>query len=65
MVKMMQDTTIRPFESTCMVREMIILSEVKHTGKHIYQIISFKRVIQDMTQMNICMKQKDTPRYRE
>ena len=45
MVKMIQDTTIRPFESTCMVREMIILSEVRHTGKHIYQIISFKRGI--------------------
>ena len=31
-------TTIKPFESTCMDGEMIILSEVRYTEKDKYQI---------------------------
>ena len=36
------DTKIRPFKSTCIDPEMIILNEVKQTGKDKYQMISFK-----------------------
>ena len=44
---------------------MMILSEVRHTEKDKYQIISLKCVILNMVQMNMGMKQKYTHGHRE
>ena len=43
---------------------MIILSEVSNTEKYKRQI-SLKCEIEDMTQMNLCMKQRHTHGLRE
>ena len=44
--------------------KMIILSEVSNTEKDKHQI-SLKCEIKDMTQMNICTKQRHTHGHRE
>ena len=45
--------------------EMIILSEVSQTEKDKHHMISLIRGIQNMTQMNLSIKQKQTRRHRE
>ena len=55
---------IRSFAATCMDLEIIIVSEVSHTEKDIY-CIPLICGIQNMTQMNLSMKQKQTHRQGE
>ena len=56
---------IMPFAATWMDLEIIILSEVSQKEKDKYHMISLLCGIQNMTQMNISTKQKQTHRYRE
>ena len=48
-----------------MDREIIILSEVNQKEKDKYHMISFICGIQNMTQMNLSMKEKQSHRHRE
>ena len=52
-----------PFAATWMQLEIIILSEVSQKEKDKYHMISLIYGIQDMTQMNLFMK--ETHRHRE
>ena len=56
---------IMPFATTRMQPEIITLSEVsqKETGSH--HMIPLICGIQNMTQMNLCMKQKQIHRHRK
>ena len=56
---------IMPFAATWMGPEIIILSEVSQKEKDKYHMISLICGVQNMTQMNISTKQKQTYRYRE
>ena len=54
---------IMPFAATWMQREIITLSKISQKDK--YHIISLTCGIQNMTQMSLSMKQKQTHRPRE
>ena len=54
-----------PFAATWMQLEIIILSEISQKEKDKYHMISLICGIQNMTQMNITMKQKQTHGHRE
>ena len=56
---------IMPSAATWMDLEMIILSEVCQKEKDKYHMISLTCGIQNMTQMNLSTKQKETHRHRE
>ena len=51
---------IMPFAATWIDLEIIILREVSQKKKDKYHMISLTCGIENMTQMNICMKQKQT-----
>ena len=53
-----------PSAATWMGPEIIILSEVSQKQKDEYHMISLTRGIQNMTQMNLTMNQKQTQRQR-
>ena len=54
-----------PFAATWMQLEIIILSEVSHKEKGKYHMISRTYGIQNMTQMNLSVKQKQSYGHRE
>ena len=54
-----------PFAATWMDLEMITLSEVSQTEKDKYHMISLICGIQNMIQVNIFTKQKQTHRHRK
>ena len=54
-----------PFAATWIDLEMIILSEVSQKEKDRYHLISLRHGIQNMTQTNISIKQKQIHRYRK
>ena len=54
-----------PFTATGMDLEMIILTEVSQTEKDKYHMLSLICGIENMTQMNLSTKQKQTHRRRE
>ena len=54
-----------PFAVTCMNLEMIIRSEVSQKEKDKYHMLSLICGIENMTQMNLAMKQKETHRHRK
>ena len=54
-----------PFLATWMDLEITILSEVSQKEKDKYHMISIIRGIQNMTQINLSTKQKQTHRRRE
>ena len=56
---------IMPLAATWMDLEMIILSEVNQKEKDKYHMISLIYGIENMTQMNLSTKQKQTHRLRE
>ena len=56
---------IMPFAATWMDLEVIILSEVSHKEKDKYHMISVISGIENLTQMNLSMIQKQTHRHRE
>ena len=56
---------IMPFAATQMDLEIIILTEVSQKEKDKYHMISLICGIENMTQMNISAKQKQTHRHRE
>ena len=60
-----QKNKIMPFAATWMDLEIIILSEISQTEKDKYHMISLICGIQNMTQMNLSTKQKQTHRHRE
>ena len=53
------------FAVTWMQLEIIILSEVSQKQKDKYHMISIIRGIQNMTQINLSTKQKQTHEHRE
>ena len=54
-----------PFAATWMQLEIIILSAVSQAEKDKYHVIPLICGIQNMTQMNLSMKQKQNHRRRE
>ena len=54
-----------PFAATWMDLEIVILSEVSQTEKDEYHMISLICGIENMTQMNLSMNQKQTHRHRK
>ena len=56
---------ITPSAATWMDLEIIILSEINQTEKNKYHMISLICGIQNITQMNLFMKQEQTQRHRE
>ena len=54
-----------PFAETWMDLEIVILSEVSQTQKDKYHMISLTCGIENMRQIDISMKQKQTHNYRE
>ena len=54
-----------PFTATHMKLEILILSEVSQKEKDKYRMISFICRIQNMAQMNLSTKQKQTHRHTE
>ena len=53
------------FAATCMDLEIILLSEVSQKEKDKYHMVSLTCEIQNMAQMNLSTKQKQTHRHRE
>ena len=53
-----------PFAATWMDLDIIILSEVSQKEKDKYQVISLICGIKNVTQMNLCTKQKQTQTWR-
>ena len=56
---------LMPFAATWMDLEIIILSEVSQKEKDKYHMISLICGIQNVTQMNLSTKQRQTHRHRE
>ena len=54
-----------PFAATWMHLEIIVLSEVSHKEKDKYCMISLTYGIQNITQMSLSMKQRQTHTCRE
>ena len=54
-----------PFATAWMDLEIIVLSEVSQKEKDKYCVISLTYGIQNTTQMNLSMKQRQTHTYRE
>ena len=54
-----------PSAATWMDLEIVILSEVSQTEKDKYHMISIICGIENMIQINISTKQKETHRYKE
>ena len=61
----MKKNEIVPFAGTWIQLEIIVLSEVSRKEKDKYHMISLICEIENMTQMNLSMKQKWIHRHRE
>ena len=61
----MKKNEIVPFAATWIQLEIIVLSEVSRKEKDKYHMISLICEIENMTQMNLSMKQKWIHRHRE